>query len=86
MNFERSLLYTIAYKRQRASHSLLLERKASRDFVSLPKKTSDEDICDYHPLDMYSRNEKDYIRLHYHILGGVIVKERSLIAMNVETY
>jgi hypothetical protein len=30
-----------------------------------------EDICDYHTLDTYSRNEKNYIRLHYHILGGV---------------
>lgn len=39
-NFKNPL-YTTAYKRQCASLSLLLQRKTSRDFVSLPKRASD---------------------------------------------
>ncbi|KAK4037887.1 hypothetical protein OUZ56_029913 [Daphnia magna] len=39
-----------------------------------------KDICDYHPLDMYTRNEKHFIRLHYHILCGA-----SLLILNLES-
>jgi hypothetical protein len=34
-------------------------------------------ICDYHPLDMYTRNEKYFIRLHYHTLYGASLSVRT---------
>ncbi|KZS09759.1 Uncharacterized protein APZ42_025933 [Daphnia magna] len=38
-----------------------------------------KDICDYHPLDIYTRNEKHFIRLHNHILCGASLKFQQQI-------